>query len=66
MIKDEEAGKIKLQLKSPVTKPAKCFDLHSNRKGANLLAKGLSLDADKLQVTGPNVDITNRQAPNEG
>jgi tRNA(Arg) A34 adenosine deaminase TadA len=66
MIKDEEAGKIKLQLKSPVPKPANCFDLHSNRKGANLLAKGLSLDADKLQVTGPNVDITNRQAPNEG
>jgi tRNA(Arg) A34 adenosine deaminase TadA len=66
MIKDEEAKTIKLEQKSPVNFPRDGYDLKSDRKGANLLARGLSLEAAKLQVTGPNVDITNRQAPSEG
>ena len=67
MINDEEAGvKIKLEHKSPVTKPARCFELYSDKKGGGLLAKGINLYANTLQVTGPNVDITIRQAPNEG
>jgi tRNA(Arg) A34 adenosine deaminase TadA len=63
MMNDEDSGvKIKLQKKEPVTK-GECFVVPSAKKGAGLLGRGATLNAGTMQVPGPNVDITKREAP---
>lgn len=68
-MKDEDAGvKINLEKVTTVTEPEgkNCYKLPSTRKGAGLLGRDVGLSAGVLRVTGPNVDITKREEPNEG
>jgi tRNA(Arg) A34 adenosine deaminase TadA len=66
MMNDEDSGvKIKLEKKDSVAKPDKCFALPSDKKGAGLLGRGVNLNAGLIRVSGPNVDITKRDAPTQ-
>ena len=66
MMNDEDSGvKIKLTKKDLVAKPDRCFELPSDKNGAGLLGRGVNLNAGPIRVSGPNVDITKREAPSQ-
>jgi len=63
MMKDEDRNvKITLSEQKPVTKPNKCSELDSSKRGPDLLG-GVKLNAGAITYSGPNVDITKRDAP---